>query len=265
VLSSLMSEATPKGTGNPPKGKPRNYVLSKCGIMRFSHSKMYKKRGLYAMKNRTYPVKEATKSTQRIVEKQMKGDKNGEKRLVRSSRMTKYYPTEDKPRKRFSNKKCFKDHKHKLRSTITPGTVLILLAGLHKGKRVVCLKQLSSGLLLITGPFHINRCPLRRINQIYVIATKTKVDISGVTLPEHINDDYFKRKTNKKSKKSDDELFDTKKEVYAVTEERKKDQIDIDTQLLTAIKNNPEKKLLTGYLGSMFSLKNHQYPHKMVF
>ena len=66
---------------------------------------------------------------------------------------------------------------------------------------------------MCAGPFHINGCPLRRVNQIYTIATKTKLDISSVKIADHLNDEYFRRQKLKKPKHTEGEIFDTQKEV----------------------------------------------------
>ncbi|XP_076472984.1 large ribosomal subunit protein eL6-like [Babylonia areolata] len=186
-------------------------------------------------------------------------------KVAKKPRLPRNYPTEDKKKRLHPRQKFFGQQKRKLRANITPGTVLILLAGRHKGKRVVFLKQLNSGLLLVTGPYHLNGCPLRRINQAYVISTKTKLDIKGLKIPDRLNDEYFRRQKLRKPKHTEGEIFDTKKEVYTVSEERKQDQAEVDKQLLDVIRTNPEKKMLFGYLGAMFSLNNKQYPHLMQF
>ncbi|ELU07814.1 hypothetical protein CAPTEDRAFT_152321 [Capitella teleta] len=223
-----------------------------------------------AAKPAAQPAKKAVAAPKRLnepktVEKKIGGEKNGGTRKVTLPRQCRYYPTQEDPRKIKGRKKPFKDHKRKIRSSITPGTILILVAGPHKGKRVVFLKQLASGLLLVTGPYFVNGCPLRRINQIYVIATKTKLNIDSVTLPDRLTDDYFRRQKLNKAKMGEGDIFESKKEVYSVSEERKEDQSSVDKQLLAAIRKSGEKKLILGYLGAMFSLSKKQFPHKMIF
>lgn len=244
--------------------RPRNYKLP-GGVWRYSRSRMYQRRGIYNVKKET-TKKERPKRKPKTVVKPIGGEKNGGKRVVKLKKQRRYYPTEDRPRLKKSRKMVsFSKHKRYLRKRITPGTVLILLAGRHRGKRVVFLKQLSSGLLLVTGPFKVNGCPLRRINQIYVIATSTKLDISEMKIPNHLNDKYFNRKHSKKEKKDEGEIFELKSEEYTVSEQRKKDQIEIDRQLIEIIKKHPEKKMMFSYLASIFQLRNKMYPHRMKF
>lgn len=73
-----------------------------------------------------------------------------------------YYPADDE--KQHFVRECKKPKQTRLRKSIEPGCILILLAGRFKGRRVIFLKQLPSGLLLVTGPFDVNGVPLRRIN-----------------------------------------------------------------------------------------------------
>jgi len=115
-----------------------------------------------------------------------------------STKQPKWYAADDIKRPLVSRKSHHK--KTHLRASITPGTVLIVLAGRFRGKRVVFLKQLESGLLLVTGPYKINGVPLRRLNQAYVIATSTKIDITKVDV-KSVDDKFFAKVQEAKKKK----------------------------------------------------------------
>ncbi|KAK4253666.1 hypothetical protein QN277_010312 [Acacia crassicarpa] len=215
------------------------------GIGKYSRSTMYHKRGLWAIKAKNggvFPHHDAKPKPEAPAEKSPK-----------------FYPADD-VKKPLVNK--HKPKPTKLRASITPGTVLILLAGRFMGKRVVFLKQLPSGLLLVTGPFKINGVPLRRVSQSYVIGTSTKIDISGVNL-EKYDDKYFAKKVEKKQKKGEGEFFEAEKEEKnVIPQEKKDDQKVVDAALVKAIESVPDLK---AYLGSRFSLKAGMKPHELFF
>ncbi|KAK8959511.1 60S ribosomal protein L6 [Platanthera guangdongensis] len=227
-----------------PRTTSRNKDLVK-GIGQFSRGKMYHKRGLWAIKEKnggSFPRHEP----------QAKAEKPAEK-------PPKYYPADDI---KVSSRAPRKHNPTKLRSSITPGTVLILLAGRFMGRRVVFLKQLPSGLLLITGPFKINGVPLRRVNQAYVIGTSTKVDISGVNV-DQFTDKLFAKEKERRKKKTEGEFFEAaKEEKKVIPQERKDEQKGVDDPLLKAIDAVTD---LRAYLGTRFTLKDGMKPHELKF
>lgn len=181
-----------------------------------------------------------------------------------SQKASRFYPAYDdkQPRK---SRKSIKPTKY--RESLQPGAVLILLAGRFRGKRVVLLKQLEQGTLLVTGPFKINGVPLRRVNARYVIGTSTKVDLSGVessTLDKVSKPEYFVREKKSKSEKSEEAFFKQgeKPEAKKPTSARASDQKSIDKPILDAIK---KETMLASYLASNFSLRHGQRPHEMKF
>ena len=95
------------------------------------------------------------------------------------------------------------------RSSLQPGSVLILLAGRFRGKRVILLKHLPQGVLLVTGPFKVNGVPLRRVNARYVIATSSKVDLKGIDekVVEKVGEEGYFTRDKAESKKGEDQFF----------------------------------------------------------
>ena len=106
---------------------------------------------------------------------------------------------------------------------------------------------------------------MRRINQTYLIATQTSIDVSGVKVPESINDEYFRRAKAVKAKKTEGDIFASKKEEYKPSDQRKADQDNVDQQVLAAIAKHPEGASLKAYMKAVFALSKDQYPHKMAF
>ncbi|MES1904618.1 MAG: hypothetical protein MHPSP_000700 [Paramarteilia canceri] len=162
--------------------------------------------------------------------------------------------------------------KPKIISSITPGTVVILLKGRHQGMRAVYLKQVHSGKILVTGPRQINGVPLLAISQKMVIATSAKVNVPEI-IKQKVNkfkETYLKLKAKvdvKTLKPEELELFKEGRLLDAKLKEKlEKSQKLIDESIIAEIAKNEElKPLLMGYLKTPFSLSTKDKPHAMHF
>lgn len=141
------------------------------------------------------------------------------------------------------------------------------MAGKHKGRRVVVLKNLPSGNFLVTGPYAVNGVPLKRVNPAYVVNTSTKVSLDGVNA--NVDDTFFKKqkKFTKNELKNASEVKTKKVEAAKKAEdewrkEAKNVQKAVDEKLLNNIKKVDQLK---GYLGTRFTLYNNSRPHEMKF
>ncbi|UZJ57172.1 hypothetical protein CBS101457_006492 [Exobasidium rhododendri] len=236
-------------------GTGRNSAVS-ANVGHLSRSKLYQKKGLHKTKGAR---KAAPAAKLEDVPASKSVDIKGGKRNKPTVKAFRFYPAEDIAVPRRTRKS---PSQAKLRSNITPGTVLILLAGRFRGKRVVFLKQLESGLLLVTGPFKVNGVPIRRVNQAYVIATSTKLDIGSVKVDEKLNDAYF-NKEKLSGAKPEASFFADPKNKAAHPEAKVADQKSLDKSVIEAVKK--AGPAMAKYLAASFSLSSGDRPHAMRF
>jgi large subunit ribosomal protein L6e len=121
--------------------------------------------------------------------------------------------------------------------------------------------SLSMYCIIIIGPYGINGVPLRRVNQRYVIATSTKIDVSNIDV-SNVNDAFFARE-KKATKKSETALFDANtKASERLSPERKALQDQVDAVLSTTI---AKVASLGDFLKAKFQLRNGDKPHLLKF
>ena len=190
--------------------------------------------------------------------------KGGVQRRNVTNKAKTWYPADDEKshfkRSRLQCKPC----KGK---AVEAGSVVILLSGKHRGRRVVVLKSFNNNTLLVTGPYCINGVPLKRVNRAYVIVTSTKVALGGVNTA--IDEKFFKsfnkyrpcelKNASEARKKKVEEL---KKAQVDWKDSAKKLQGEVDKALCENIKKVEEMK---GYLRTRFTLYNATRPHELKF
>ena len=107
--------------------------------------------------------------------------------------------------------------------------------------------------LYIIGPYAVNGVPLRRVNQRFVIATSTTVDIKSVDT-KGVTDKTFAR--TKSSAAVDPEA------PKVVDPARLALQKTVDDALVAAVKKTD---MLESYLKALFTISKNDRPHLMKF
>lgn len=144
-----------------------------------------------------------------------------------------YYPADDAvvPFKRI----CKTPAPSKGRKCIVPGSVIILLSGRFRGRRVVVLKSLKSGLLLVTGPYKINGVPLKRVNPAYCIPTSSKLNVANVNVSS-VDDAWFAKDKVVAGKKGEEAFFANSQKVNVRSDAKKATQKTVDATVLELVK-----------------------------
>jgi len=157
----------------------------------------------------------------------------------------------------------------KLRKSLTPGTIGILLRGNHRAKRVVFIRQVDCGLLLVCNP--LTGCPPRTIDHKYFLATKMKLDVSGIKVPEEMTHTYFhnKKAENRafqKALKKSSILGGDKpvRKAKELTPEKMAINKKLADQVADLIKAHPDP-IFVRYMKALFKLGPRDYPHRMLF
>ncbi len=219
------------------------------GVPLRSKTLRIKKKGLYKRK----PVsKDQPKKAEELTKTKTFGKG---KRVVPTFTLPKF-KLEEAPKKKITRKTARPSH---LRQSLVQGRIAIVLAGRYKGKRVVVLGQLPSGLVLVTGPFKLNGHPLRRIPQTYLLATSTKIELTVDV--SAIKDELFKKPATKKLS-NEAAFFEDKLPEKTLSAEYVKLTKDIDAKVVESVKKIPS---LSHYLKSYFFLGKKDFPHRMHF
>lgn len=129
-------------TGKKPEKKVKKLNVDLGGgLLKYSRSQQYQRKGLWRFAGKKRPVVKVPKKPITVV-KQINGAKNGKERVVNLLKPKSNYPTKARVQKR-PTRGSFKKHTRNTRKSLKPGRVLIMLAGKHKGKRVVLLKVIQ--------------------------------------------------------------------------------------------------------------------------